>query len=231
MSRERRFHVARIDRENVMLSPEESHHLLRVLRLTAGAEVSVFDGKGGSARARVEQVIGSDVELRILGPEDSRESPLSLTLAVAPPKGDRASFLIEKLTELGVSRLIPLETARGRSASSLDRWRRISLEACKQSGRSRALAIEGPRSVASVLEEPKLLLMAHPGAAPLAVHSATKVIALVGPEGGWSEEEIALARARGAELFGLGPRTLRTETAAIAAATLLQYLEADLGVN
>jgi 16S rRNA (uracil1498-N3)-methyltransferase len=228
MSRERRFHVARIDREHVMLSPEESHHLLRVLRLTAGAEVSVFDGKGKSARARVERITDSEVELRILGPEDSRESPLSLTLAVAPPKGDRTSFLIEKLTELGVSRIIPLETARGRSASGLDRWRRISLEACKQSGRSRALEIEAPRSVASVLEEPALLLMAHPGAAPLALHSATKVIALVGPEGGWSEEEITLARSRRAELFGLGPRTLRTETAAVAAATILQHLVGDL---
>jgi 16S rRNA (uracil1498-N3)-methyltransferase len=228
MSRERRFHVARVDLDRVMLSPEQSHHLVRVLRLTTGAEVSVFDGKGGSARAHVERIEGKEVELRILGPEDSRESPLSLTLAVAPPKGDRMSFLVEKLTELGVSRLIPLETARGRSRSSLDRWRRISLEACKQSGRSRALEIEAPRAVASVLEEPGVLRMAHPGAAPLVVPAAERLVVLVGPEGGWSEEEIALARSRGAEIFGLGPRTLRTETAAVAAATILQHLVGDL---
>jgi 16S rRNA (uracil1498-N3)-methyltransferase len=229
MSRERRFHVARIDRANVTLSPEESHHLLRVLRLTSGAEVSVFDGKGGSARARVGRVTGSEVELSILGPEISRESPLSLTMAVAPPKGDRSSFLIEKLTELGVSRVIPLETDRGRSRSSLDRWRRISLEACKQSGRSRALEIEAPRAVGSVLEEPGVLRMAHPGAGPLVVPAGQPLVVLAGPEGGWSLEELALARSRGAELFGLGPRTLRTETAAIAVATLLQHLAGDIG--
>ena len=229
MSRERRFHVSSLEAETVRLSSEEAHHLVEVLRLREGADVSLFDGKGSAARAKVHRIAGGEVEIRILGPEPSRESPLSLTLAVAPPKGDRMSFLIEKLTELGVTRIIPLETDRGRTGKNLERWRRIAIEACKQSGRSRAPEVESPRSVASVLEEPGILLVAHPGAPPLAGTGIGKVIVLVGPEGGWSEEELALAASRSVTLFGVGPRTLRTETAAIAAATLIQYFAGGLG--
>ena len=228
MSRERRFHVSNLDSETVRLSSEEAHHLVQVLRLCEGAEVSLFDGKGGAARARVHRIAGGEVELRILGPEPSRESPLSLALAVAPPRGDRVSFLIEKLTELGVTRVIPLETERGRSGKSLERWRRIAAESCKQSGRSRCPEVAAPRSFEEVLNEQGHLMAAHPGAPPLALSGNQEVVALVGPEGGWSDKELALAAARGVTLFGLGPRTLRTETAAIAVATLLQYLAGDL---
>lgn len=229
MSRERRFYVDELAGERPRLTSEEAHHLIHVLRLREGAEVSVFDGKGNSARAEVHRIAGREVELRILGSEPSRESPLALTLAVAPPKGDRMSFLVEKLTELGVARLIPLETERGRSRGSLDRWRRIALEACKQSGRSRPPAVEEPRSVASVVEEPGLILAAVPGAPALAASAPPRVVALIGPEGGWSESELSLFASCGVTLLGMGPRTMRTETAAIAAATLLQYVAADLG--
>ncbi len=221
--------VSNLESEHVRLSPEEAHHLIHVLRLREGAEVSLFDGKGDSARARVHRIVGREVELRVLGSEPSRESTLALTLAVAPPKGDRMSFLVEKLTELGVVRLIPLEAERGRTGGSLDRWRRIALEACKQCGRSRAPTVEEPRSVTAVLEEPELVLAAHPGAPAIAAGAPPTVLALVGPEGGWSENELSLFASRGVTLFGMGPRTMRTETAAIAAATLLQYLAGDLG--
>jgi len=229
MSRERRFHVDELTRETLRLPSEEAHHLIDVLRLGEGAEVSVFDGKGNAARAQVHRIAGRKVELRILGPEPSRESRLALTLAVAPPKGDRMSFLVEKLTELGVARLIPLETDRGRSRGNFERWRRIAVESCKQSGRSRAPEIVPPLGFEQVLDEPGLVTAAHPGAPPLSPLPGTAaIVALIGPEGGWSEEELALASSRGVTLFGLGPRTLRTETAAIAVATLLQYLAGDL---
>jgi 16S rRNA (uracil1498-N3)-methyltransferase len=229
MSRERRFHVSDLDSETVRLSSEEAHHLVQVLRLREGAEVSLFDGKGGAAGAIVHRIAGGEVELRILGPEPSRESPLSLTLAVAPPKGDRMSLLIQKLTELGVTRVIPLETERGRSGASLERWRRIGVEACKQSGRSRSPEVAAPRSFEEVLNERGRLMAAHPCAPPLSPPLGTAaIVALIGPEGGWSEGELALTASRGVTLFGLGPRTLRTETAAIAVAALLQFLAGDL---
>lgn len=229
MSRERRFLVSSLDSEALRLSPEEAHHLVDVLRLREGADVSVFDGKGGSARAKVHRIAGREVELRVHGPEPSRESPLPLTLAVSPPKGDRMSFLIEKLTELGVARVIPLETERGRPAKNLERWRRIGIEACKQSGRSRFPEVAAPRSFEDVMNEKGSLVAAHPGAPPLSTPRGGAIVALIGAEGGWSENELSLFTSRGVTLFGLGPRTMRTETAALAAATLLQYLAGDLG--
>jgi 16S rRNA (uracil1498-N3)-methyltransferase len=228
MSRERRFVVQDLGSEIVRLSAEEAHHLVDVLRLREGAEVSLFDGKGGSFRGKVHRIAGREVELRLLGPEPSRESPLSLTLAVSPPKGDRMSFLIEKLTELGAARVIPLETERGRAAKHLERWRRIAIEACKQSGRSRSPEVAAPRSFEEVLREDGRLMAAHPGAPPLSAPGGGAIVALIGPEGGWSPKELAGFASRGVTLFGLGPRTLRTETAAIVAATLLQYLAGDL---
>jgi 16S rRNA (uracil1498-N3)-methyltransferase len=229
MSRERRFYVESLESHRVKLSSGEAHHLLHVLRLSEGSEVSLFDGKGSAARAKVRRIAGAEVELEVIAAEPSRESPLSLTLAVAPPKGDRMSFLIQKLTELGVSRIVPLETERGLSGRSLARWRRIALEACKQCGRSRATAIDSPRLIAEVLEEPGFVWIAHPGSPPLSAGGqATNVLVFIGPEGGWTERELSLAKSQGATAFGLGPRTLRTETAAIAAATLVQYLAGDL---
>jgi 16S rRNA (uracil1498-N3)-methyltransferase len=214
--------------ESFRLPPEQAHHLLHVLRLREGDPVSLFDGGGRAVRAEVVRISGREVELRVLGPEPPRESALSLTLAVAPPKGDRMSFLVEKLAELGVTCVIPLETARGRSVGGLERFRRIALESCKQSGRSRIPEIERSRSLPSVLDGPGLLLAAHPGSPPLSVSRVDTVVALVGPEGGWSHSELSLFASRGVTLFGLGPRTLRTETAAIATATLLQYRAGDL---
>jgi len=231
MSRERRFLVSSLESEGVRLSPEEAHHLVHVLRLREGAEVSLFDGKGAAARAKVERIDGGAVDLSILGPEPSRESPLSLTVAVAPPKGDRMSFLIQKLTELGVTRVVPLVTERGRPGESLERWRRIAIEAGKQSGRSRAPEVTSPRSLEEVLKEKGSLVAAHPGAPPLSAPRSGAIVALIGPEGGWSERELALFSELGVTLFGLGPRTLRTETAAIAAAAVLLFLAGDLGAK
>jgi 16S rRNA (uracil1498-N3)-methyltransferase len=229
MSRERRFHVPDLYAPTARLASEESHHLIHVLRLREGAEVSLFDGRGRAARGRVLRIAGSDVELEVLGPEPSRESPLSLTLGVAPPKGDRMSFLIQKLTELGASRVIPLRTERAGSSGSIERYRRIALEACKQSGRSQVPEITQARDFEEVLREKGLVTLAHPGAPPLSPPPAgAGIVVLIGPEGGWSETEIALARSRGATFFGLGPRTLRSETAAVAAATLIQFLAGDL---
>jgi len=228
MSRERRFLVSNLESDRVKLSAEEAHHLVDVLRLREGAEVSLFDGNGRAARARVDRIGSGEVDLRILGPEPSRESPLSLTIGVAPPKGDRMSFLIQKLTELGVTRIVPLETERGRPGESLERWRRIASEACKQSGRSLSPEVAAPRSFEEILEEEGSPMAAHPGAPPLSAPRGSAIVALIGPEGGWSEGELAIAETRGVTLFGLGPRTLRTETAAIAVATLFQFLAGDL---
>lgn len=208
----------------------------RVLRLHEGSEVALFDGRGRAARAVVETIEDDRVALRILDSLPSHESPLELTIAVAVPKGDKMPRIVQHLTELGVARIVPLLTERGEVdeagiSRTLERLRRIALESCKQCGRSRVPELTAPRRLSEVLFEPfDRVLLAHPGAGALAKDSgsALRILVFVGPEGGWSEEEIALARSHSTETFGVGPRTLRTETAAIVVASLLQWLAGDL---
>lgn len=239
MSRTRRFFVADLGSETVELSPEEAHHLADVLRMSEGMEVRLFDGKGRAASAEIVRIAGGTVTLRVLAASPSRESPLALGVGVAVPKGDRMALVVQKLTELGVQRIVPLLTERGevsRSACerSLSRWRRVALEASKQCQRSRIPELDSPRTLDELLGEPgSLVLLAQPGAAPAPdpLPRDATVLALVGPEGGWSDDELALAAVRGVQKFGLGPRILRTETAAIATAALLQWIAGDWRVH
>lgn len=238
MSRERHFFVADLDAPKIVLGPDEAHHLVRVLRLREGAEVFLFDGRGRAARARVLGLEGDSVTLGAVSPEPSRESFLSLAIGVAPPKGDRMSLIVQKLTELGVVRVVPLVTERGeldreRCQRNMERWRRVALEACKQCGRSLVPEILTPQAIEEVADLPvDRTFIAEPGAEPLTAIPETsgELLVLIGPEGGWSEKERAVALAHGLTRFGLGPRTLRTETVAIAAASVLQFLAGDLKI-
>jgi 16S rRNA (uracil1498-N3)-methyltransferase len=235
VSRERRFFAPDLGGETVVLAADEAHHLTEVLRVAEGAQVVLFDGQGRAARAEVLQ-IAPEVRLRLLASEPSRESSLNLAIAVSPPKGDRMDLVVQKLTELGAQRIVPLLTVRGevdRAACSrrLERWRRIALESCKQCGRSRVPELEPPREVSEVLREAVArVFLAQPGGIPLArvTPQGPSILVLVGPEGGWSREELDLAASLQVASLGLGPRTLRTETAAIAAAALVQFLAGDL---
>ncbi|HXV63985.1 MAG TPA: RsmE family RNA methyltransferase [Vicinamibacteria bacterium] len=236
VSRERRFYVRRLDSDRIELRGDEAHHIIHVLRLVTGARVTLFDGRGGSVRGAIESLTGDSVSVRVLGSEPPRESPLLLALGLAVPKAQRMPVAVQKLTELGARRIIPLVTERGTTTPSqmqrnLARWRRIVLEASKQSGRSILTEISPPRSLLEVLDQAQetCIVMAQPGAPALEVaRTADAVLALIGPEGGWSENELTLARKRSVALYGLGPRTLRTETAAIATAAILQWNRGDL---
>lgn len=232
MSRERRFFVADIDASPLALSPDEAHHLLHVLRLREGADVVVFDGRGRAARAKVLDIIEDSVTLEPLEDVSPQESPLDLTVAVAVPKGDTMSLIVQKLTELGVHAVQPLLSDNGEMSSAAvtkrcDRWKRVALEAAKQCGRSRLPRIEPPATFDAVARNGALVLT--PGAPPLTASLDERTAVLIGPEGGWSIDELEIARDRKLPVFGLGPRTLRTETATIAAATLLQWRAGDLG--
>jgi 16S rRNA (uracil1498-N3)-methyltransferase len=178
------------------------------------------------------------------------ESPLELTLACALLKGEKFDAVVQKATELGVSRIVPVETARAdvklsrgaREADSskrIERWRRIALEAAKQSGRARVLAIEEPKSLTSMLtcgtEVARWRLMfAERGGRGLVEtfeswsEKPSQMIALVGPEGGWEDAEIEEARGAGWQIVTLGGRVMRAETAGVVVAALLQHLCGDL---
>ena len=233
MGRERRFFVPDLGASSVEITDEEAHHLTHVLRLGEGDAVALFDGKGHAANATVARIDGGVVELEVRDRVLANESPLALTLAVAVPKGDTMSLIVQKLTELGVATIQPLlsdnsEMPGDAVMKRIERWQRVSLEAAKQCGRSQLPCIENPKSFEALARPDTMVLT--PGAPPLVSSeklSANPVV-LVGPEGGWSVPELHLAKNRELTVFGLGPRTMRTETAAIAAATLMQWLAGDL---
>ena len=236
MSRERRFFVRSLDSDRIELRGDEAHHIIHVLRLPAGARITLFDGRGGAVHAAIESISGDSVSVQVLGAEPSRESPLELTLGLAVPKSQRMPMAVQKLTELGTRRIIPIVTERGTTSPrqmqhSLARWRRIVLEASKQCGRSILMEVSPPRSLLQALDQAQetCIVMAQPGAPALEIsQKADTVLALIGPEGGWSETELTLAKKRSVLLYGLGPRTLRTETAAITTAAILQWNRGDL---
>jgi 16S rRNA (uracil1498-N3)-methyltransferase len=228
-----RYHVDRpIAQGLATLTGPEAHHLLHVMRAKPGDEVVLFDGSGDEFSARVETLRRSEADLAILGRHTvSRELPCPLVLGVALPKGDRQRWLIEKAVELGVTRLIPLETARSvaqPNAKAVERLRRAVIEASKQCGRNRLMEIAAPQRwpdfLASIADAP-IRLVAHPApeSRPPSISHATSgpVVLAVGPEGGLSDEEVAQATGHGWHPTSLGPRILRIETAALALVALV----------
>jgi len=255
----RRFYAPPVafapDEKSATLSPEETRHLRDVLRLHPGDEIYVFDGAGREFLCVVEIIAKDSTELRVISEvEPTRpESPLHLTLAIALLKGEKFDLVIQKATELGAKRIVPLETERAdvRLRDSEDaqkrvtRWRRIALEAAKQSGRAFVNVISAPRPLESLLRVSgtedkglansvaRIMFSEREGKSLAeATNSFTErpkeIVAVVGPEGGWTDEEIELARESGWQVVTLGGRILRAETAAILAVSLLQHRFGDL---
>jgi 16S rRNA (uracil1498-N3)-methyltransferase len=242
------------DEESATLSAEETRHLRDVLRLRQGDEIYVFDGDGREFRCAVQTIKKDSTELTVIAEvEPARpESHLDLTLAIVLLKHEKFDLVIQKATELGVRRFVPLDSERAdvrlrdsrEAHKRVTRWRRIALEAAKQSGRARVPEIMAPLTFSFLLmmsaveekESPNVLtrlMFAERGGRSLretidSFDRPTKMVALVGPEGGWTDEEIELARAGGWKIVTLGGRTLRAETAAIVVATLLQHRFGDL---
>lgn len=220
-----------ISGDQAELRGPEAHHAMHVMRLEVGDSITLFDGGGAEFSARVEKIDRRSLQLSILErhPID-RELPFQLSLAVSLPKGDRQRWLVEKATELGVTRIVPLITARsvGRvSSSTIKKLERAVIEASKQCGRNLLMGIEEPVSWASFVAEcdsSAQRWIAHPSAdASLAeagqARSVTdNLIVAIGPEGGFDKAEVALAREAGWKSISLGPRILRIETAALAVA-------------
>ncbi len=223
----------------VTLTADEARHLREVLRLKSGDEVQVFDGAGREFRAVVSQARREFAELEIrdeIAPVRP-ESPLQLTLAVALLKGEKFDLVVQKGTELGVNRFIPLVTRyadiklrdEADAAKRVTRWQRIALEAAKQCGRAVLPEITLPVSFEDVINDDSCLMFSERDGEALNTDLDTDVLtAIVGSEGGWSDEELDQARVADVSIVTLGGRVLRAETAAIATAVLLQHLYGDL---
>ena len=214
--------------DRLMLAGAEAHHLIHVMRARPGTEIVLFDGSGAEFSARIERLRRSEVELAVLARDEiDRELPRVVTLGVALPKGDRQRWLVEKTTELGVARLVPLRTVRSVAQpvqQALQRLRRTAIEASKQCGRNRLMEIAEPRTWTDFLTDTAgepCRLLGHPAEgvsnteSPWTAHPTDPALLAVGPEGGFTDEEVSMATAAGWQPVDLGPRILRTETAAI----------------
>ena len=237
------------DRQGVTLEADEARHLRDVLRLKPGDEIHVFDGLGREFQCLIIESGKGTAKLRIISEATpSRpESPLALTLAVALLKGEKFDLVTQKVTELGVVRIVPVMTKladiRLRDANEankrVQRWQRIALEAAKQSGRALVPEVGKPVSFSSfvtgskVQDQPKVMFSERGGQSfsefrNNVTEPPQSIIALVGSEGGWTDEEISLARENDWNIVTLSGRTLRAETAAITAIALLQHTFGDL---
>lgn len=231
-----------LSRDSVALGERETNYLGNVLRLKRGDRVLAFDGRGHERNAAIVSLARRGGELELLDHLDPLpESDLDLTLLQALPKTEAMDIVVQKVTELGVRSLWPVTTDfsvvrldAGRAAKRLAHWQRVSQSACEQCGRHRPPEIRSPMPLDAALAEippdaTRLLLDAQSGSPLDVVERGTgPVFVAVGPEGGFSPTDLDRVASAGFTRIRLGPRTLRAETAAVAACALLQALWGDL---
>jgi 16S rRNA (uracil1498-N3)-methyltransferase len=236
----RRFYAPKenFGTDKITLSLEETRHLRDVLRLRGGEQIRVFDGAGREVSGLIEAISKKETVVKILAEvaPAAPESELELTLGVALLKGEKFDLVIQKAVELGVSRLVPLNTKRAdvrlkETDKKLERWQKIALEACKQSGRASLMPIAAPLDFEKFVPQTdgsRILFAERDGESLRDFNPGKKMTALVGSEGGWETSEIELAAACGFRIVTLGGRILRAETAAIAVSAILQNNFGDL---
>jgi 16S rRNA (uracil1498-N3)-methyltransferase len=235
-----------IGTHQTVLKGPEAHHARTVLRLRSGDEVVVFDGQGHEYQARICEMDNREVTLDILKPLEAKiESGLRLTLAQGYLKDQKMDRLVRQLTELGVARWVPFFAHRSvavpdsqRLARRYQRWHKISMEAMKQCRRSHVMTIDPVLpfdQVMTMCPDYSLKWVFYENASTPANwdqvkgRSPSKMLIMIGPEGGFTEKEIALALEHGFSSIGLGPRILRAETAAVAACAIAQAVIGDMG--
>lgn len=223
----------------IQLPEALAHHAVRVLRLRDGDPLILFDGGGGEVPA-VLHVRGKQCFAALEGHRAVEcESPLPLILVQALASGDKMDWIVQKAVELGVSALVPVQAERSvlrlageRAAKRVEHWQQVAVSACEQSGRNRVPAVAPITGLRDFLAHPHdgVRLVLDPTATKRlldAERPAGAVQLLIGPEGGWSDEELAACRSAGCRGVTLGPRVLRTETAGIAAIAALQATWGD----
>jgi len=223
----------------IELEADAAHHLSKVLRMQAGRELVLFNGKGGEFTGSIHEVTKKNVTVLVAEYRaDNRESPLVLELAIGVSRGDRFDYVLQKATELGVTKITPLITERTevrmggeRQDKLMERWQQIIVSACEQCQRNLLPELTAPVQIIDWLPQANAELrfvLHHRDSQKLpAEQQPQSVVLLVGPEGGLSDDEIAQAQAQNFNALTLGPRVLRTETAPLAAISLVQYLWGD----
>jgi 16S rRNA (uracil1498-N3)-methyltransferase len=238
-----RFYVAEplVNHSEITLPEGVAHHLVRVLRRDVGERFFLFNGQGGAFEAELTEAGKKTSRARLLNfLDEDRESPLHTHLGQVMSRGERMDYVIQKATELGVNEITPLSSERcelklrgeDRADKKLEHWRQVAISACEQCGRNRLPVINPPLALADWLAqinvEQRFVLAPSIGGGPATSPIPASAALLIGPEGGLSEAEIAQAMARQFQPWQLGPRVFRTETAPVAALTVLQLLYGDL---
>jgi 16S rRNA (uracil1498-N3)-methyltransferase len=246
----RRFYISpeQLEHAPPFIDGADAHHLRVVLRLQPGEMIAVLDGQGMEYQARIISMERERVYLALDSAiSTSTESAVEIVMAQGYLKDKKMDELIRPLTELGVTRWIPFLAARSvpapdqkRLSARLERWRKLSLEAVKQCGRRRAMHIDPVASFEEVLKEAqqcdlRLIFWEQCAQArdmpPSRPINPAKLFVLIGPEGGFESDEVARAQQEGFLAVGMGPRILRAQTAALAAAVISQFAFGDLGQN
>jgi len=224
------------------LPAQAAEHVARVLRMNPGDPLTLFNGDGCDYQAVILAVGKRDVAVRVeRGEAVANESPLRLTLAQGVARGEKMDLIVQKATELGVARIVPLLTERAevkldaaRADKRVAHWRAVAASACEQSGRARLPRIEPVQPLRAWLDSlatdgaQRLALLPDGGLRPNALRFAEAGgLLVVGPEGGLGERDVAALQAAGFAGLRLGPRILRTETAGLAALAVLQALHGD----
>ncbi|MEZ6046459.1 MAG: RsmE family RNA methyltransferase [Planctomycetaceae bacterium] len=232
-----RFYTTAIDLKTMtaQLNEGEAHHLLHVMRMKVGEEVTLFDGQGNAWKAEIKSTTRRTVDLAL---QDQIATPVpdhrEVVLAVTPPKGDRFRWLVEKVTELGIDTLVPIKTTRSvvdPGQGKIDKLVQTMIAACKQCQRNRLMEFRSQQDWNELLQnyhQSHQILLAHPDTKSLKetlseLDSNRPVLFAIGPEGGFTDEEVSQALELNARTISLGETILRTETACIAlsAAVLL----------
>jgi 16S rRNA (uracil1498-N3)-methyltransferase len=219
------------------------HHLAHVLRVRAGDALTLFDGRGREAEARVVRLWEGELLVQVGEVRQVARPPVALALLVGLLKGEKMDWVVQKATELGVARLVPIATEHGvvkldaeRAAGRRARWVRIAEEAARQCGRADLPEIaEVSRFEDAIAAAVGWRALLHEGARGVALRGLLPAVpppdvtVAVGPEGGFAPDEVEVARAAGFHVCGLGPRVLRAETCAIAALAVIGFAVGDLG--
>lgn len=244
MSQHRLYVDERLSPGNeITMTGDKARYLGRVLRLRVRDEIAVFNGEDGEYRATIVLIKKNDVSLVIRDKIETRtESALKIHLVQGISRGERMDFVVQKATELGVKRITPVLTEYGvvklaadRAKKRQEHWQKVAISACEQSGRVRPPLVEAPLALKAWFgqhterSDTDLILRPDADSSLTSIEAPqTKICLLIGPEGGFSQTEYEDAAVSGFRAVSLGPRVLRTETAAVAAISVLQSLWGDL---